>query len=151
MYIELEESGENTIEASLIILELIVKCDGLKCLLMSQLLKIYSVSPLRSASSRTWPGKTRGFSLTLLPRRENAADLYREAPNLHIPINTRVKDMGGCILTRGRGERTKRTHHEGCCRRCEVTFHARDKKLETKSMQTAALHASLTAHQTFIA
>jgi len=133
MYIELGESGEkDTMEVPLITLELIVKCDGLKYSLMSQLLKIYSVSPLRSAL-RSHAAKEDPRIIFIDARRENAADLYRGAANLHVPISARVKNTLDCIPTRGRGgERTKRSHHEGCCRRCELTFRARDKKASSK-------------------
>jgi len=62
--------------ASLIILELIVKCDGSKCALMFPLLKIYSDASLRSEAHHLARGQERLeriFIFTPLPRRENAS------------------------------------------------------------------------------
>lgn len=76
----------------------------------------------------------------MFKKRENEADLYCRLSNLYIPINKTVKAVRE--YRRGR-------MHERCSHRCEL---ARDKEAsETKNMQTTALHASLTAHQTFIA
>lgn len=79
----------------------------------------------------------------MLDRRENEADLYSGTWNLHIPINKRLREDKEVGV--------------GCSQHWEVFSSSgrsarRDKETsETKNMQTTALHASLTAHQTFIA